>query len=121
MIFLINIDTQKDRQRHFISYKNFAKVYFRQRMNVGHSCPILALYFSLHVSLENAILSQGTESYRRVNPNNGKLTTTIRYADEKITNQDEVDAAQQEFFRKLMELEEQIKESSFEELMREVQ
>ena len=52
---------------------------------------------------------------------NGKLMTIIRYAGGKITNLDEVDAAQQEFFKKLMEQEGKIKEPSFEEIMREMQ
>lgn len=49
---------------------------------------------------------------------NGKLVTIIRYAEGRITNQDEFDAVQQEFFRKLMEQEGQIKEPTFEDLMR---
>jgi len=51
---------------------------------------------------------------------NGKLITTIRYSEGKITNLDEVDAAQQEFFKKLMEQEGKIKEPTFEEIMRNV-
>jgi len=50
----------------------------------------------------------------------GKLVTTIRYAEGVITNFDEVDAAQQEFFKKLMEQEGNIKEPTFEDLMREI-
>ena len=55
------------------------------------------------------------------NDDKGKLITTIRYAEGKIINHDEVDAAQQEFFKKLMEQEGKIKEPSFEEIMREMQ
>jgi len=51
---------------------------------------------------------------------NGKLMTTIRYSEGRITNFDEVDAAQQEFFKKLIEQEGKIKEPTFEEIMREI-
>ena len=51
----------------------------------------------------------------------GKLMTTIRYSEGKITNLDEVDAAQQEFFKKLMEQEGKIKEPTFEEIMQQIQ
>ena len=51
----------------------------------------------------------------------GKLATTIRYAEGVITNFDEVDAAQQEFYKKMTEQEGKIREPSFEEIMREIQ
>ena len=52
---------------------------------------------------------------------NGKLVTTIKYADGKITNFDEVEAYEQEYFRKLMEQEGKIAEPDFEDMMRELQ
>jgi len=50
-----------------------------------------------------------------------KLASTIKYADGNITNLDEVEAAEQEFFRKVMEQEGRIKEPTIEDMIRELQ
>ena len=50
-----------------------------------------------------------------------KLVSTIRYAEGEITNLDELEAAEQEFFRKVMEQEGRIPEPTIEDLMREAQ
>ena len=48
----------------------------------------------------------------------GKLTSTIRYENGKIANYDELEAAQQEFFKKVSEQEGRIPEPTIEDLMR---
>ena len=48
----------------------------------------------------------------------GKLLATIRYADGKITNPDEVDAFEQEYFRKMIEQAGNIPEPTIEDLFR---
>jgi antitoxin component YwqK of YwqJK toxin-antitoxin module len=51
----------------------------------------------------------------------GEISSTIRYANGSITNTEEMEAAEQEFFRKVMEQEGRIKEPDLEDVMREVQ
>lgn len=51
----------------------------------------------------------------------GKLASTIRYARGIIANLDEVEAAEQELFRKAMEQEGRIKEPTIEDILRDVQ
>jgi antitoxin component YwqK of YwqJK toxin-antitoxin module len=53
--------------------------------------------------------------------NNGTVASTIEYADGQITNPDELEAAEQEFFRNLEEQKGRIKEPTVEDLMREAQ
>jgi len=48
---------------------------------------------------------------------NGKLVTTIKYAAGKITNADELEAAEQEFFKTIMEQQGRIPEPTLEDLM----
>jgi len=52
---------------------------------------------------------------------NGHQVSIIRYSRGKITNEDELDAAEQEFFRKIMEQEGRIPEPDIEDMMRESQ
>jgi antitoxin component YwqK of YwqJK toxin-antitoxin module len=51
----------------------------------------------------------------------GKPVSTIRYNNGIVTNRDELEAAEQEFFRKVMEQEGRIKEPTIEDMMREAQ
>jgi len=51
----------------------------------------------------------------------GNLVSIIRYAHGKITNADELEAAEQEFFRKVTEQEGRIPEPTIEDMMREAQ
>jgi len=52
---------------------------------------------------------------------NGKPASTIRYANGKITNADELEAAEQELFKKLMEQAGSLKEPTLEDALRETQ
>jgi len=70
--------------------------------------------------IEGAYRNNARDGEWKMYDEKGKLMTTIRYANGKITNLDEVDAAQQNFFKKLMEQEGKIKEPTFEEIMREI-
>jgi len=49
---------------------------------------------------------------------NGKLASTIKYTNGKIANYEELEAAQQEFFKKVMEQEGRIPEPTIEDMMR---
>ncbi|MDR1172249.1 MAG: toxin-antitoxin system YwqK family antitoxin [Bacteroidales bacterium] len=51
----------------------------------------------------------------------GKPVSTVKYANGTITNMDELEAAEQAFFKKVMEQEGRIKEPTLEDMMREAQ
>ncbi len=51
--------------------------------------------------------------------NNGKVTSTIRYVDGEIVNLDELEASEREFFKKIEEQKDRIKEPTIEDMVRE--
>ncbi len=53
--------------------------------------------------------------------NNGTVASTIQYVNGEITNLDELDAAEQEFFKNVEAQKDRIKEPTIEDLMREAQ